>query len=147
MTMHGFWFSSGYVRTRVTEKFDSTSMLVVVTVRFLMTGRLFLARGQSSRTLRGCAVAALSCLAFSESCFAISSGRKLGTSLKMSSTSTCSSTFTVAQFPCLDDNYGYLIHDVETGQTAAIDTPCAETYKQELQNRGWTLTHIFNTHQ
>lgn len=108
-----------------------------------MSSCLFLARGQK---LRGYAVAALSCLAFSESCFAISSSRKLDSSLKMS-IATCSSTFTVAQFPCLGDNYGYLIHDADTGQTAAIDTPCATTYKQELQNRGWTLTHILNTHQ
>lgn len=52
----------------------------------------------------------------------------------------------VAQFPCLSDNYGYLIHDPKTGQTAAVDTPCATTYKRELSNRGWTLTHILNTH-
>jgi len=52
----------------------------------------------------------------------------------------------VAQFPCLDDNYGYLIHDPKTGQTAAVDTPCAVTYKRELEKRGWTLTHILNTH-
>lgn len=60
--------------------------------------------------------------------------------------STCASTLTVAQFPCLSDNYGYLIHDAKTGETAAIDTPCAETYKRELSKRGWKLTHIFNTH-
>jgi hypothetical protein len=57
------------------------------------------------------------------------------------------SSLTVAQFPCLSDNYGYLIHDEATGQTAAIDTPCATTYKKELQKRGWSLTHILNTHQ
>jgi hydroxyacylglutathione hydrolase len=54
--------------------------------------------------------------------------------------------YTVAQFPCLNDNYGYLLHDEETGNTAAIDTPCAKTYQQELDKRGWKLTHIFNTH-
>jgi len=62
------------------------------------------------------------------------------------STSTCASTLTVAQFPCLSDNYGYLIHDEASGQTAAIDTPCARTYQKELKKRGWKLTHIFNTH-
>lgn len=55
-------------------------------------------------------------------------------------------SLTVAQFPCLGDNYGYLIHDETTGQTAAIDTPCATTYQNELKKRGWKLTHIFNTH-
>eukprot|EP00542_Grammatophora_oceanica_P018839 CAMPEP_0194046680 /NCGR_PEP_ID=MMETSP0009_2-20130614/22238_1 /TAXON_ID=210454 /ORGANISM="Grammatophora oceanica, Strain CCMP 410" /LENGTH=259 /DNA_ID=CAMNT_0038692075 /DNA_START=213 /DNA_END=992 /DNA_ORIENTATION=+ len=54
--------------------------------------------------------------------------------------------FTVAQFPCLSDNYGYLIHNEETGETAAVDTPDAKTYNTELQKRGWKLTHIFNTH-
>jgi len=52
----------------------------------------------------------------------------------------------VAQFPCLGDNYGYLIHDRKTGQTAAIDTPCASAYGRELEKRGWKLTHILNTH-
>lgn len=56
------------------------------------------------------------------------------------------SSLTIAQFPCLSDNYGYLIHDKVTGQTAAIDTPCATTYQKELQKRGWSLTHILNTH-
>jgi hydroxyacylglutathione hydrolase len=56
------------------------------------------------------------------------------------------SSLTVAQFPCLNDNYGYLVHDNATGETAAIDTPCAATYRQVLQERGWKLTHILNTH-
>lgn len=54
--------------------------------------------------------------------------------------------FEVAQIPCLDDNYGYLLHDPATGQTAAVDTPCAAAYQRELATRGWTLTHILNTH-
>lgn len=53
---------------------------------------------------------------------------------------------TVAQVPCLDDNYGYLIHDPETGHTAAVDTPDAAAYEKELKSRGWKLSHIFNTH-
>ena len=57
------------------------------------------------------------------------------------------SSLTVSQFPCLKDNYGFLIHDEESGETAAIDTPCASTYQKELLKRGWKLTHIFNTHQ
>ena len=40
----------------------------------------------------------------------------------------------------------YLIHDPKTGRTAAVDTPCAATYKRELDKRGWKLTHILNTH-
>ena len=56
------------------------------------------------------------------------------------------STFEVAQFPSLDDNYGYLIHDKETGETAAVDTPDGKAYQDELNARGWNLTHIFCTH-
>jgi hydroxyacylglutathione hydrolase len=52
----------------------------------------------------------------------------------------------VAQFPCLNDNYGYLLHDPSTGATAAIDTPFAADYEWELQSKGWTLTDILNTH-
>jgi len=62
------------------------------------------------------------------------------------STSAPTCSLIVAQIPCLRDNYGYLIHDEATGQTAAIDTPEAGPYKRELEKRGWTLTHIFNTH-
>jgi hydroxyacylglutathione hydrolase len=64
----------------------------------------------------------------------------------MSGNSETTCTLTVAQIPCLSDNYGYLIHDEATGQTAAIDTPEAGPYQRELLKRGWTLTHIFNTH-
>ncbi len=42
--------------------------------------------------------------------------------------------------------HSYLIHDPKTKQTAAIDTPSGQAYKDELERRGWKLTHIFNTH-
>ena len=51
----------------------------------------------------------------------------------------------VHQFPCLSDNYGYLIHDSESNMTAAIDTPEIEPLNAALKNQGWTLTHIFIT--
>lgn len=50
------------------------------------------------------------------------------------------------QFPCLDDNYGVLLHDTESGTTIAIDVPHAGAYEQALQDTGWTLTHILITH-
>jgi hypothetical protein len=52
----------------------------------------------------------------------------------------------IEQFPCLSDNYGFLVHDVASGQTAAIDTPDAKAYLDALDRRGWKLTHILNTH-
>lgn len=52
----------------------------------------------------------------------------------------------IHQFEALSDNYGYLVHDPETGATAAIDTPEVAAIEQALAEKGWTLTHIFNTH-
>lgn len=49
-------------------------------------------------------------------------------------------------FMCRTDNYGYLVHDVETRRTAAIDAPDAGAIKAALNHRGWTLTDIFITH-
>ncbi|MBC2668955.1 hydroxyacylglutathione hydrolase [Novosphingobium piscinae] len=52
----------------------------------------------------------------------------------------------VHQFPCLSDNYGYLLHDPASGETAAIDTPDAAVYLAEAAARGWRITQIWNTH-
>ncbi|MFN3237141.1 MAG: hydroxyacylglutathione hydrolase [Pseudomonadales bacterium] len=52
----------------------------------------------------------------------------------------------VFQFPCLSDNYGYLIHDPANNLTAAIDTPEVAPINQALEAKGWELTHILNTH-
>jgi hydroxyacylglutathione hydrolase len=56
------------------------------------------------------------------------------------------SELTIHMFPCLADNYGYLLHDAETGVTAAVDTPDATEISAQLAAKGWRLTHIFNTH-
>ena len=55
-------------------------------------------------------------------------------------------TLQIHQFPCLSDNYGFLLHDPESGETAAIDTPDAAEYLRQAQAKGWTITHIWNTH-
>ena len=52
----------------------------------------------------------------------------------------------IHMFPCLSDNYGYLVHDPATGVTASIDTPEAAAIDAALAARGWKLTHILNTH-
>ena len=52
----------------------------------------------------------------------------------------------IQMFPCLSDNYGYLIHDAEHDVTATIDTPSADAINAALEARSWRLTHIFNTH-
>jgi hydroxyacylglutathione hydrolase len=53
---------------------------------------------------------------------------------------------TVHQFPCLEDNYGFLARDAATGLTACIDTPDAEAILRELGKLGWKLDLILNTH-
>jgi len=52
----------------------------------------------------------------------------------------------VHQFPCLSDNYGFLIRDEATGLAACIDTPDADAILRELKATGWTLALIMNTH-
>lgn len=52
----------------------------------------------------------------------------------------------INMFPCLSDNYGYLVHDRDSKFTAAIDTPEAAKVNAALQDNGWKLTHILNTH-
>ena len=49
-------------------------------------------------------------------------------------------------FPCLSDNFGYLIHDPATKATASIDAPEAAPIIEALQREGWTLTDILVTH-
>jgi hydroxyacylglutathione hydrolase len=49
-------------------------------------------------------------------------------------------------FPCLSDNFGYLIHDPATKATASIDAPESGPVIQALEREGWTLTDILITH-
>jgi len=49
-------------------------------------------------------------------------------------------------FPCLNDNYGFLLHDPSTGETATIDTPEASRILAEAESKGWKITQIWNTH-
>lgn len=52
----------------------------------------------------------------------------------------------VHQFPCLKDNYGFLVHDPASGDTACIDTPDAAACLAAAAARGWQITQIWNTH-
>jgi hydroxyacylglutathione hydrolase len=52
----------------------------------------------------------------------------------------------VHQFPCLSDNYGFLLHDPASGETAAIDTPDGAEYLAQATEKGWRITQIWNTH-
>jgi hydroxyacylglutathione hydrolase len=49
-------------------------------------------------------------------------------------------------FLCLQDNFGVLLHDPESGATAAIDAPEAAPVEAALKATGWRLTDILVTH-
>jgi len=53
----------------------------------------------------------------------------------------------IVQLPVLDDNYIYLIHEPETGETVVVDPALALPVLDTLGNRGWRLKYILNTHQ
>ena len=48
--------------------------------------------------------------------------------------------------PCLKDNYAYLVHDADAKLTAVIDPSEPDPVAEALRAKGWTLTHILNTH-
>ena len=52
----------------------------------------------------------------------------------------------VHQFPCLSDNYCWLVRDEAADVTAVVDTPEVEPINRALEEKGWRLTHILNTH-
>lgn len=52
----------------------------------------------------------------------------------------------IYQFPTRSGNYGVLIHDPDTGATAAIDAPEAAPILAALFDKGWRLTDILVTH-
>ena len=52
----------------------------------------------------------------------------------------------IRTFPCLSDNFGYLIHDPATQATASIDAPEAGPIMRTLEREGWKLTDILITH-
>lgn len=53
---------------------------------------------------------------------------------------------TIHQFPCLSDNYGYLLHDPVSSETVCIDTPDADACMREAAAQGWQISQIWNTH-
>jgi hydroxyacylglutathione hydrolase len=52
----------------------------------------------------------------------------------------------ILQIPVLTDNYIYLVHEPNGWATAAIDPALAEPVLKALDEKGWRLTHILNTH-
>ena len=52
----------------------------------------------------------------------------------------------IIQIPVLTDNYVYLLNDPVSGATAAVDPALAAPVLDCLQQKGWSLTYVFNTH-
>lgn len=48
--------------------------------------------------------------------------------------------------PVLSDNYSFLLHDPRSGQTAVVDPAEAAPVLQALDQRGWQLHTVLNTH-
>ena len=54
--------------------------------------------------------------------------------------------FEIAVVPARRDNYAFFILNHAARTCTTIDTPCAETAINFIEERGLTLTHILNTH-
>ena len=52
----------------------------------------------------------------------------------------------VVRIPVLSDNYVWLAHEPESGDTAVIDPAVAEPVLAEAARRSWTISQIWNTH-
>lgn len=52
----------------------------------------------------------------------------------------------VEQFMCRSDNFGVLLHDATTGETAIIDAPEERPILEAVERTGWRPTVILTTH-
>ena len=52
----------------------------------------------------------------------------------------------IEQFMCRSDNFGVLLHDPESGETALIDAPEEAPILAAVQRTGWRPTMILTTH-
>jgi hydroxyacylglutathione hydrolase len=52
----------------------------------------------------------------------------------------------IVAVPAFSDNYIWLAHDPESGETAVVDPGDAAPVIAEAERRGWALSQIWNTH-
>ncbi len=52
----------------------------------------------------------------------------------------------IIPIPVLSDNYIWLVHESESGETVVIDPAVTEPVLAEAEKRGWRITQIWNTH-
>jgi hydroxyacylglutathione hydrolase len=52
----------------------------------------------------------------------------------------------IVAVPAFNDNYLWLVHDDESGETAVVDPGDAAPVLAEAQRRGWIIDQVWNTH-
>jgi hydroxyacylglutathione hydrolase len=52
----------------------------------------------------------------------------------------------IVPVPAFSDNYIWLVHDDDSGETAVVDPGDAAPVLAEAKRRGWTIGQIWNTH-
>jgi hydroxyacylglutathione hydrolase len=52
----------------------------------------------------------------------------------------------IMRIPVLSDNYVWLVHEPDSGETMVVDPAVAEPVLAEADARGWRITQIWNTH-
>jgi hydroxyacylglutathione hydrolase len=52
----------------------------------------------------------------------------------------------IVRIPVLSDNYIWLVHEPESGETLVVDPALAQPVLAEASDRGWQITQIWNTH-
>jgi hydroxyacylglutathione hydrolase len=56
------------------------------------------------------------------------------------------SSLEIARTPVLADNYVWLAHEPESGETAGVEPAVADAVLAEAARRGWRISQIWNTH-
>ncbi len=52
----------------------------------------------------------------------------------------------IVRIPAFSDNYIWLVHDSDSGETMVVDPGDAAPVLAEAEKRGWTISAIWNTH-
>ncbi len=52
----------------------------------------------------------------------------------------------IVRIPVLSDNYVWLVHEANSGETMVVDPAVAAPVLAEANSRGWKITQIWNTH-
>ena len=52
----------------------------------------------------------------------------------------------IVPVPAFTDNYIWVVHDPDSGETAVVDPGDAAPPLAEAERRGWTITQVWNTH-